>query len=67
MNEVDSSGVYRAESGLIFRITESAEGGVRVDVLKDSAWVPGRIGMAGLRLSSSTEQLGPSAVLKLPT
>ena len=46
--------------------TETAEGGLRVDVLKDGAWTPGRIGMVGLRLATSTRKLSPDAVLKLP-
>ena len=64
---MESSGVYRSESGLVFRVIESDEGAIKVEVLTDDAWVPGRIGMAGLRLSSSTVQLRPAAVLKLPT
>ncbi len=51
---------------MIFRITESAEGAIRVEVLKDGAWLPGRIGMAGLRLARSTVRLGAKAVLELP-
>jgi hypothetical protein len=51
---------------LIFRITETTEGGLKVEVLKDGAWTDGRIGMAGLRLARSTKKLGPDAILDLP-
>jgi hypothetical protein len=61
-----SAGVYRTDLGLIFRITETVEWGLKVEVLNGDAWIPGRIGMAGLRLSPSTTKLGPAAVLQLP-
>ena len=61
-----SLGVYRTHGGLIFRITETTEGGLKVEVLKDGAWTDGRIGMAGLRLARSTKKLGPDAILDLP-
>jgi hypothetical protein len=51
---------------MIFRVTETDEGALRVDVLKDGAWVPGRIGMVGLRLSHSTRTLGAAATRDLP-
>ena len=51
---------------MVFRVTETVEGGLKVEVLKDGAWSPGRIGMVGLRLAKSTRKLGPDAVLKLP-
>jgi hypothetical protein len=51
---------------MIFRVTETDEGGLKVDVLKDGAWVPGRIGMVGLRLAPSTTALRPSALRELP-
>jgi hypothetical protein len=63
---VGSSVVYRTGPGMIFRVTETDEGGLKVDVLKDGAWVPGRIGMVGLRLASSTTALGASATRELP-
>jgi hypothetical protein len=61
-----SSEVYRTALGTILRITESAEGGLKVEVLKDGVWIPGRIGMVGLRLRRSTTKLGPEAILGLP-
>jgi hypothetical protein len=39
---------------------------LKVEVLKDGAWVPGRIGMVGLRLRRSTTKLAAAAVLELP-
>jgi hypothetical protein len=51
---------------MIFRVTETDEGGLKVDVLKDGAWVPGRIGMVGLRLARSTTALGAHAIRGLP-
>lgn len=63
---VASSNVYRTGPGVIFRVTESDEGSLKVEVLKDGAWVPGRIGMVGLRLSRSTTALRANAVRDLP-
>ncbi len=61
-----SSGVYRTDLGMVFRVTETTEGGLRVEVLREDTWVPGRIGMAGLRLSPSTTKLTAAAVHRLP-
>ena len=36
---------------------EADDGGLRVERLEDGAWVEGRIGMVGLRLSSTTTKL----------
>jgi hypothetical protein len=63
---VTSSVVYRTGPGMIFRVTETDEGGLKVDVLKDGAWIPGRIGMVGLRLASTTTALGANALRGLP-
>ena len=52
---------------MVFRIIESDEGSLKVEVLTDSEWLPGRIGMASLRLKRSTVQLGPNAILELPS
>lgn len=61
-----SSGTYRTDLGLVFRVIENVEGGLKVEVLKDGAWTAGRIGMVGLRLSRSTTKLGQDAILELP-
>jgi len=60
------SGVYRTDLGIIFRVTETSDGGLRVEVLRDDVWVPGPIGMVGLRLDSSTTMLGARAIRALP-
>jgi hypothetical protein len=52
---------------MIFRVTGPPDGGLRVEVLKDGVWTPGRIGMVGLRLQPTTRRLSESATLALPT
>lgn len=59
--------VYRTERGLILRIIESDEGGVRVEMLKSGGWVAGRIGMVGLRLSPTTTKLTLKETSNLPS
>lgn len=61
-----TSDVYRTERGTVLRIIRSAEGGVRVELLQDDAWVRGPIGMVGLRLSQSTTRLTAAAIRALP-
>ncbi|TMK80124.1 MAG: hypothetical protein E6G47_07360 [Actinobacteria bacterium] len=61
-----ASGVYRTRLGLIFRVIESVDGGLKVEILRSGAWAPGRIGMVGLRLAHSTTKLGAAAVQRLP-
>lgn len=51
---------------MIWRVIEGDEGSLRVELLEDQAWVPGRIGMVGLRLSPSTTRLTARAVRELP-
>jgi hypothetical protein len=58
--------VYRTEGGRILRIIESDDGGLNVELLEDGAWVAGRIGMVGLRLSPTTDKLRPEEVRALP-
>ncbi len=58
--------VYRTERGTVWRLLHSEDGAIRVELLKDEAWVPGPIAMAGLRLRPSTTQLTAAAVRKLP-
>jgi hypothetical protein len=60
-------GVYRTSQGMIFRIADTVEGGPKVEVLKEGAWVPGRIAMFGLRLDASTTKLSQAAADKLPS
>ena len=58
--------MYRIEPDTIFRVTETVEGGLLVEVLQEGTWVRGRIGMVGLRLNDSTTKLGPAAIRLLP-
>lgn len=58
--------MYQTDLGLIFRVTESDEGSLKVEVLKEDVWVPGPIGMVGLRLASLTKTLSPGAIRALP-
>lgn len=58
--------VYRTEGGLILRIIEAEDGGLKVEMLKGGAWVAGRIGMVGLRLSRTTNRLTPEETRALP-
>jgi hypothetical protein len=59
------SGVYRLDK-TVWRVTESVEGGLRVEVLTDGVWVPGRTNMVGLRLHQSTRRLSPQEIKALP-
>ncbi len=61
-----TSGVYRTAAGLILRITDTVEAGLKVEVLKNGSWMPGRIGMVGLRLAPSTTKLGAKDISALP-
>ena len=63
---VGSSGVYRTGAGLILRITDTVEAGLKIEVLKNGSWMPGRIGMVGLRLARSTTKLSAKDILSLP-
>jgi hypothetical protein len=58
--------VYRSEQGRVWRIVHADDGGMRVELLKNEEWVPGPIGMAGLRLRPSTTQLSAAAIRALP-
>jgi hypothetical protein len=61
-----TSSIYRTERGLLMRVIEADDGGLKVETLSDDEWVAGRIGMAGLRLSPSTTKLTAREVQKLP-
>jgi hypothetical protein len=60
------AGVYKTESGMVFRVSKTPEMGLRVEVLRDGAWEAGRIGMVGLRLSPTTKTLRAKAIGALP-
>lgn len=63
---MESQHVYRTERGLIWRVIEAEDGGLKVELLKGAEWVAGRIGMVGLRLSPSTTALTPEEIRALP-
>ncbi|MGH2725118.1 MAG: hypothetical protein ACRDI0_12855 [Actinomycetota bacterium] len=58
--------VYRTERGLILRVIEADDGGLKVETLTDGVWVAGRIGMVGLRLSPTTTVLTSKELKRLP-
>jgi hypothetical protein len=51
---------------LIWRILQADDGGLKVEILKGGAWIAGRIGMVGLRLSPTTTKLSRSEIQALP-
>jgi hypothetical protein len=63
---VDPTGVFRSTEGKIWRVTTNDEGALRVEVLAEGEWTPGRVGMVGLRLSESTTRLSEEAIAELP-
>jgi hypothetical protein len=63
---VEVPDVYRTQSGLIMRVVHADDGGLKVEMLKEGAWIAARIGMAGLRLSPSTRKLTQRQVQALP-
>jgi hypothetical protein len=63
---VEGSGVYRTESGMIFRVSEDPDGHLSVGILKGSTWVDARIGVVGLRRSPTTVRLTQKQILRLP-
>ncbi|MFB3738125.1 MAG: hypothetical protein ACE14W_04070 [Candidatus Velamenicoccus archaeovorus] len=60
------SSVYRTEQGRTIRITESDDGGLRVEQLEGEGWVQTSTRLAGLRLSPSTSKLSAKQVANLP-
>ncbi len=63
---MQESGVYRTESGMIFRVSEDGEGHLSVGILQDATWVDGRVGIIGLRVAPTTVRLTSKQVLRLP-
>jgi hypothetical protein len=56
----------RTELGKTLRIEESDEGSLRLDILKEGAWVTGPRGMIGLRLAPGSRRLTASEISALP-
>jgi len=59
-------GVYKTESGTIFRVSQEDDGHLWVETLKSQMWEPAPIGMAGLRVASSTRALSQRQIDSLP-
>jgi hypothetical protein len=59
------TGVYR-RGDTVWRISESVEGGLKVEVLTDGAWVAGPVNLVGLRLDSATTKLTQASIDALP-
>jgi hypothetical protein len=51
---------------MIFRVNEDPDGHLTVGILKDSAWIDARVGVAGLRVAPTTVRLTQKQVLRLP-
>jgi hypothetical protein len=58
--------VYQTELGTVFRISQDDEGRLAVELLKLADWVPGPIGMAGLRIAPTTTRLTTRQIRALP-
>jgi hypothetical protein len=63
---MNPSGVYRSARGMIWRVIQSDEGDLTVEVLQDGEWVRGRMGLVGLRLDASTTRLTDKDIRQLP-
>jgi hypothetical protein len=61
----EPTGVYR-RGKTVWRVTESVEGGLKVEVLTDGVWVAGPVNMVGLRLDSATSKLTKASIDALP-
>jgi hypothetical protein len=66
LSSVTDPDVYKTQSGTILRVVHADDGGLKVEMLKEGAWIAARIGMAGLRLSPSTRKLTERQVRALP-
>jgi len=62
MNETS---VYRTKSGTVFRVSVSEDGHLSVEVLRESTWQSGSIGMVGLRIVEGTRRLNERQVAAL--
>jgi hypothetical protein len=53
---------------MIWRVMEGDDGSLKVEVLDGTSdsWIPGRIGLVGLRLAPSTTKLTARAIRSLP-
>ncbi len=61
----EPTGVYR-RGDTVWRISESVEGGLKVEILTNGAWVAGPVNMVGLRLENGTTKLTQASIDALP-
>ena len=61
----EPGGTYR-RGDKVWRVSESAEGRLKVEVLSEGAWVAGPVNLVGLRLGTGTSELTQAAVDALP-
>ena len=50
-------GVYRTESGLVFKLEREADGQIKVYTYEDGTWNPASPKLTGLRLNPTTKRL----------
>jgi hypothetical protein len=50
----------------VWRVSETVEGGLKVETLTDGAWVSGPVNLVGLRLDSGTTKLNQASIDALP-
>jgi hypothetical protein len=58
---------FRTAMGKTLRVEESDEGQLRVEILKDGAWIEAPRGMIGLRLAPGTKRLTQREISRLPS
>jgi hypothetical protein len=63
---MSGTSVYKTESGTIFRVSQEQDGHIAVEILKTGSWQSAPIGMAGLRVSKTTQRLNDRQVSALP-
>ena len=63
---MEGSAVYRTESGMIFRVSEDADGHLSVGILEGSALGRRADRVVGLRRSPTTVRLTPKQIERLP-
>jgi len=61
----DATGVYR-QGDTVWRVTETVESGLKVEVLTDGVWVAGPVNMVGMRLDPRTTRLTKASIDALP-
>jgi hypothetical protein len=61
----EPTGVYR-RGKTVWRISESVEGGLKVETLTKGTWVAGPINLVGLRLEQGTRKLTQASIDALP-